>query len=698
MINKDNNYTRNERVLLSEVLPYELPIIFSNRHVYNFLLNHKIKLATNGESSNILIQEINNSDELQSVLQLLYTKKIDSVSNFQKRKIPFNFRITHKEKDFRELTLIHPINQLVLIEFYNKYESSILYHCNLSNYSIRKPHSVATRFIMNNSLQEDNYPHIRRYFTLNKYNYIHRFYTDYKFINAEKKFKTLLKFDISKCFDSIYTHSIAWATLGLEAVKENVDESKTSFAGKFDTIMQYSNYGETNGLVIGPEVSRIFAEIILQRIDKNVETRIARELKLQLKSDYQIFRYVDDYFLFVDNQNDQEEIMKIVKQELKKYKLSINDSKYEQISRPMVTNLTSAKLEIKELFDNKIPKFQIDKDVVISNHISISTEIKTITKNYQIDYKDISNYTLLLLNKRINQAVKIALRMIDFQIEKLSNLQVGNDKVLEELITLDERICSYISNILEITFFIYSVSPRVTTTIKCVEILSDIIDFFKEKTEVDLYNCEMKQNYKTSKRSREKIYNLIYTECSKILNRNKFDKYTQLESLYILCILKELGPNYRLPEKQLARYFCFNFGGNDNEKFSIEKCTFNYFTICVLLYYVGNKVQYTAIKSALRKYIIDYIKEVPFEKRRKSSELTHLIMDIFTCPFLDEDYKLSVYLVFQNSEDENTISEDTQDFNKILRFSVKQRYWFIKWSNVNLNLELKAKSSIEAYT
>ena len=35
--------------------------------------------------------------------------------------------------------------------------------------------------------------------------------------------------------------------------------------------MQRLNYNETNGIVIGPEFSRIFAEIILQRVDKEVE-------------------------------------------------------------------------------------------------------------------------------------------------------------------------------------------------------------------------------------------------------------------------------------------------------------------------------------------------------------------------------------------------------------------------------------------
>lgn len=45
---------------------------------------------------------------------------------------------------------------------------------------------------------------------------------------------------------------------------------KESFGSKFDSLMQRMNYNETNGILIGPEVSRIFSEIILQAVDAEV--------------------------------------------------------------------------------------------------------------------------------------------------------------------------------------------------------------------------------------------------------------------------------------------------------------------------------------------------------------------------------------------------------------------------------------------
>ena len=37
--------TKSERVLLSEVLPYETPVTFSNKHFYNFLITNEINNA-----------------------------------------------------------------------------------------------------------------------------------------------------------------------------------------------------------------------------------------------------------------------------------------------------------------------------------------------------------------------------------------------------------------------------------------------------------------------------------------------------------------------------------------------------------------------------------------------------------------------------------------------------------------------------
>src|SRR5690606_28298082 len=121
------------------------------------------------------------------ILKILFSTNI---LNPNTRKIPFTYRISHKEKDFRELALVHPINQLELIEFYEQYKESIIYSCSLSNYSIRKPDNVAKFTFFNDKLHQTNkgefsdflelsgkeYENLKTFFSYSKYTNIYQFF------------------------------------------------------------------------------------------------------------------------------------------------------------------------------------------------------------------------------------------------------------------------------------------------------------------------------------------------------------------------------------------------------------------------------------------------------------------------------------------------------------------------------------------
>jgi hypothetical protein len=282
------NYTK-ERAVLSDVLPYETPLIFSNRHFYKFLIKNKVEILNN------TISWKSDSCEDNCILELVkllfdfkkhsnLNKSITFDLSKEEKAIPFIFKVSHKENDFRDLTVIHPKNQVSLVSFYEKYKEVILYYSDISPFSIRKPYRVAKYTVEKhkNSLdkkinQNRDYENLKTFFSLKKYSNIHKFYESYHYHRCEKRYEKLYKFDISKCFDSIYTHSITWALLNKELVKDNINKSNETFGGHFDKFMQNVNYGETNGIVIGPEFSRIFAELILQQIDK----KVYEELKTQ---------------------------------------------------------------------------------------------------------------------------------------------------------------------------------------------------------------------------------------------------------------------------------------------------------------------------------------------------------------------------------------------------------------------------------
>ena len=71
--------------------------------------------------------------------------------------------------------------------------------------------------------------------------------------NFEAKYKYLRKIDVSKCFYNIYTHSIEWAFLGDKEEAKNTLNKGIKIGAVLDKVMQYCNYAETNGIVVGPE-------------------------------------------------------------------------------------------------------------------------------------------------------------------------------------------------------------------------------------------------------------------------------------------------------------------------------------------------------------------------------------------------------------------------------------------------------------
>lgn len=720
-MSKQKKYIKfpKERAILSDVLPYEVPITFSNRYYYNFLVNNKIHIDNNNIKHNDNYSGTD-KDAFDILIKILFSTKI-TTPNY--RKIPFTYRISHKEKDFRELALIHPINQLKLIEFYDKYKDSIIYSCSISNYSIRRPDKIAKFTFFNDKLHQNNkgdesdflelsgqeYENLKTFFSYKKYTNIYRFYEDYRYQRAEKKYNHLFKFDIAKCFDSIYTHSVAWAVLGLESVKENVNDSKKSFSGIFDNFIQYSNYGETNGILIGPEFSRIFAEIILQRIDKTIEDKLIKK-EIYLKKQYEIYRYVDDYFLFCDDEKLKEEILTMIKHELKKYKLSINNSKSKDYNKPIITEITIAKDKIIQLFSDS-PKFNItdlskkpnivedeDEIVTLINHQfdlkfdsnKLATKYKIIVKESLIDYKDVLNYSLAILNSKIEKHLKSFVKIIDEYLL----LEIDGKLSKKDLIKIrrvEDSFATHIEGFIDFIFFIYSVSPRVNSTIKISHILSVIIKFYNEKFK--LPNGSLK--YKYSENSRERVFKKILDESSFILNKNTLNEYAQVESLYLLTVLKDLGKHYKLPEFTLSKFLNTS---NEGENLLIKKNTLNYFSIIVSFYYIGHSLKYKIVKQSLINYTLDYVSSYPVEKRGKSSEMAHLILDLFACPFLDANFKKKLLLLYRNDMTFGARKKTIQDVEKIIKFHKKHKYWFTKWERFDLAKELANKKSQEVYS
>ncbi len=733
-----------ERALLSDVLPYETPIIFSNRHFYQILVNHKIKFHNNSISwvnckDNLIIKKL-----ISILFDIENTSSDDtnilSLNNKELRKKPFNYKITHKENDYRDLAIPHPKSQVELVSFYDEFKELIVYYASQSPFSIRRPERIA-KFVYTNDntykLKKGNeddlieesgkeYQSLKTFFVYENYSNIYKFYEDYIYHRAEKKYARMLKFDVSKCFDSIYTHSISWALIDKEFIKNNLKKEEHTFSGKFDKFMQNTNYGETNGIIIGPEFSRIFAELILQQIDKKIEQTL-RDKGIIHKVDYEIYRYVDDFFVFYNKEETREQILDNYKILLKEYKMSLNDSKTKLYEKPLITEITIAKNKIVNLLKEDI-KFKIrkeedkeDKEIPIGqrdneeyvpekkikvsdidvrcNSNKLITEFKTVIVVSNVTYKDIMNYTLALLKSNLVSNIE-KYEKHKRKLEKRKSQGLLTKEEEKKIIKQETNYRKYIVEILDFTFFLYGVSPKVNSTIKLVNILSKIITTFKKKYRFHFEEPRDGKKYllvhQFDKLNQETVFKKILDEIILVLDKNKVAEHVQIETLYLLIVLRELGKDYRLTCAQLIKYLNLKeLRDSEQNSYDPKKYEFkngiNYFVITVLLFYFKNINQYKGLKIVIKNAVLAKVKSIEKRNRTKYAELVLLLFDLIACPYLNDDekkFKKQLLTCFK---------VDRTEQNDFIKFVEKQRYWYIKWDNFDLVKELNSKSSLEPY-
>jgi hypothetical protein len=681
--------SRYHRPLLSDVLPYEVPPNFSNVGLFNFAKKHNIViLRKQGES---FVKWECDSDKIDIAISLIFqtdqTKQIEQEVKFFSGKnrsyrtwkianmwtIPYSFNIAHKEHDARTLSLIHPRNQIAVASFYNDNSARILDAASNNSFSIRYPAGLATTsfyedrlHVANKGLSSDEieefekeYDNLGTYFAYKKYSNIFKFYESYQAHNAEKKFSKLEKLDISKCFDNIYTHSMAWTTLGSQANKDCLALSQFTFGGRFDTLMQEMNQGETNGIVIGPEFSRIFAEIILQGIDKKLELCLSENYNLTRYSDYQIFRYVDDYFVYFNDPKTMTDIRQNLRELLRTVKLNINIAKTESFERPIITPQTIARMELRDFLASQLKLNYVEINdphnmgEVVEHFIpkvsanSLIVGFKSILKRNQISYGDMLNY---------------ALGALENNIEKLFEAYGNEREVLRDQRLLTQALVE----LMEFCFFIYSASPKVNFTIRLCRIVAQTVDSLNS-LRLDADN-------------KRQVFKYVHDSAIRVVKSNAQEEFREIETLYLLLALKKLGRNYQLDELSLSAYFRFEW---DGANFKSEK-QLDYFSITVCLLYIKDQSRYAKLKAAIETKIVERFR-LKGAYAKTDTELILLYLDIITCPYISSATKASISSYFDHSPANVTELAATND------------YWFVNWRNFNLTVALDNKRARDVY-
>lgn len=139
----------------------------------------------------------------------------------------------------------------------------------------------------------------------------------------------ILTADISRFFYTVYTHSIPWAILGKEKAKDYLAHNKKAlydhWSSDFDTALQACQSRETFGIPVGPDTSRIVAELLMAGVESDpaLSATIAGR---------PMARLLDDFIIGFEDEGSARRALACLRQTLWKFNLQLNEEKTAIVS------------------------------------------------------------------------------------------------------------------------------------------------------------------------------------------------------------------------------------------------------------------------------------------------------------------------------------------------------------------------------
>lgn len=152
-----------------------------------------------------------------------------------------------------------------------------------------------------------------------------------------------LKVDISKFYDTLYTHSIPWAIHGKEIAKQKQKDEQL-LGNKLDLQLRICQDNQTNGIPTGPDASFLVSEIILCKIDEKI-----------MEKKIKFCRFMDDIYIYGNKEEEVLVALKIITKIFNEYELSLNENKIKIRKFPfgIEENWINEADKIKSLIYNK---------------------------------------------------------------------------------------------------------------------------------------------------------------------------------------------------------------------------------------------------------------------------------------------------------------------------------------------------------
>ena len=203
----------------------------------------------------------------------------------------------------RVFSVVHPYTSHDLAKFVSDYWCELSEHFSKSTGSYSVPSYD---------------PHSSRAITINSHAALER-----ARISRLSSYRFIVYTDIAQFYPSIYTHSIPWAYHGREKAKCDRDpDSIDVFCNKADSVIRNGQDGQTIGIPVGPDASRVFSEVIGAAIDVQFNARV-KDSGLHVA----FLRHVDDVWIGTHSRADAETALSYYREAVREYELDINELK-----------------------------------------------------------------------------------------------------------------------------------------------------------------------------------------------------------------------------------------------------------------------------------------------------------------------------------------------------------------------------------
>ncbi len=664
------------RSIVTEMLPFELPVAFDNLAFFAFLESVRYRwderyyFFRNEHEGVILALRVifgkSAAIDLQGI-EYRVPKPYKSGS------IPWQYAIRTRSGRDRVLSIPHPAAQLAIAELYASQSSLILHHASRGSYSLRAPDAVARYTTVRDSIlgpelasQNSALPlelrggegrYLRSFFVYRKVSALHQFYDSAEYHEAEKSFQFLTRVDLTRCFDSIYTHSIAWAVHERESVKRDIDGHGETFANEFDRVMRWANDNETNGIIIGPEVSRIFAELILQGVDRSVENRLLR-LGLVNGRDYRVLRYVDDYFIFSIDGAARDRIQRALEEELRPFRMSINAAKTEEMEAPFISPMTAAKDSIAFLVDDVFDRSKLSVDVDPERvRRRLVNGIKRSLLETQLAASDVANFAAAVLERNLEDLLSVDIDRAD----ATPGPDALIDRVASGAFSMDSLIALSVA-CLSTQAYLLGVAPLVTIA-------------FKYARTAALLQRRLPQ-LGADERSLNVLHETVSQETRRLVRQLR--RRGGVEWLWLLETLGDLPQRFELSADEFNEFLDEVTGEGDESTEGL--------VLMSLMRSVGPRLALREVRSRLEVSAIGRVEQL-LSSGRPSAEAALLALNFLASPYVGRRTKLKLARFFFAGSNNKAVAE----------FESAHPHWFARPMLGGLYEELRMKRVHEVY-